>query len=150
VPAKAKMISDVDSDEICVLFSALQTKTSSFSEMLPALRGSLLCEKRCSDQELSEICAIWATIEEEKDIINDEVEEALEELMNDSLLPSFNNFDPDEYNDGGPDSTMDCKYKYTWNECLASCDVIKQFLEQKQRIASTSILGMSAWLHAML
>jgi hypothetical protein len=78
------------------------------------------------------------------------VEEALEELMNDSLLPSFNNFDPDEYNDGGPDSTMDCKYKYTWNECLASCDVIKQFLEQKQRIASTSILGMSAWLHAML
>jgi hypothetical protein len=50
--------------------------------MPPALRGSLLCELCCSDQELSDICAIWATIEEEKDIINDEVEEALEELMN--------------------------------------------------------------------
>jgi len=28
---------------------------------------------------------------------------------------------------------MDCdmEQKYTWNECLASCDVIKQILEQK-------------------
>jgi hypothetical protein len=150
VPAKAKRISDVDSDELCALFSALQTKTSSFSEMPPALRGSLLCEKRCSDQELSEICATWATVEEEKDIINDDVEEAMEELellMNDSLLPSFDNFDPDEYNDGAPDSTMDCEYKYTWNECLASCDVIKQFLEQKQM--ASELLAFDSFQHKL-
>jgi hypothetical protein len=146
VLAKAKMILDADSDELCALFSALQTKTSSFSELPPALKGSPLCEKHCSDQELSDICATWVTIEEDKEIINDEVEEALQELMDDSPLPSFNNFDPDDHNDGGPDS-MDCEHKYTWNEYLASCDVIKQFLEQKEM--TSELLAFDSFQHKL-
>jgi hypothetical protein len=35
-------------------------------------------------------------IDEDEEIINEEVEEALEQLVNDSPLPSFNNFDPDD------------------------------------------------------
>jgi hypothetical protein len=113
VPALAKVILDAKSNELCALFSALH------------IRGSIRCEKRCTDQELVDICTTWVAIEEDEEIITEKEEEALQHLMNDSPLPSFNDFNPDDFNDEGPDS-MDCdiEQKYTWNEHLASCDVI--------------------------
>jgi hypothetical protein len=96
VPAKAKVILDTESNEPCVLFFAFHTKNSSFSDQPPALQGSIFCEKLCTNQELVDICATWVVIDEDEEIINEEVEEALEQLVNDSPLPSFDNFDPDD------------------------------------------------------
>jgi hypothetical protein len=42
---------------------------------------------------------------------------------------------------------MDCEYKYTWNECLASCGVIKQFLEQKQM--ASELLAFDSFQHKL-
>jgi hypothetical protein len=48
------------------------------------------------------------------------------------MITSFNNFKPDYCNDGEPASLdYSIEKPYTWNECLACCDVMKQFLEQK-------------------
>ena len=95
VPLKAKVISNDECDELCSLFSVLQTKTSSFKELPPALKGSITDEQACTRDELADICHAWVDIEDEEDVINDDVEEAMEELMNSSSLPSFDNFDPD-------------------------------------------------------
>ncbi len=43
-------------DELCSLFSALQTKTRSFKELPPALKGSIIDERACTMDELADIC----------------------------------------------------------------------------------------------
>ena len=78
VPEKAKIISEEDADELCAFFSALQTKTSSFPDLPPALRGSIISEKPCTEGELLDMCTTWVNVEEREEILNEEVEEALQ------------------------------------------------------------------------
>jgi hypothetical protein len=64
VPSKAKVISIDECDELCSLFSALQTKTSSSKESPPALKGSIMEEQACTKDELADICHTWVDIED--------------------------------------------------------------------------------------
>jgi hypothetical protein len=61
------------------------------------------------------------------------VEEAIMELMNKTPLPSFANFDPDTM----IDVTVPVweEKSCTWNECLASCDIIRQFLVENDMLS---------------
>jgi hypothetical protein len=152
VPLKAKVISDDECAELCSLFSTLQTKISSFKELPPALRGSIIEERACSMDELANICHNWVDIEDDEDVINDDVEEAMEYLTSANLLPSFDNFALDNFDDYDAlcsVGTVDCQLDktHTWNDCLKACEVVREFLAQK--LMGSELVAFEAFTHKL-
>ncbi len=52
-------------------------------------------EQACTRDKLADICHAWVNIEEDEEIMNDDVEEAMEEWVSTLPLPTFTNFDSD-------------------------------------------------------
>lgn len=111
----------------------------------PALQESIIGESPCTKEELAEICTAWVDIEEDEAIINDDVEEAMEDLMSSSMLPSFDIPDTDMMIDDEVPVQVD--KSYTWNECLASCDIIRQFLVEND--LSSELLAFDGFQHKL-
>jgi hypothetical protein len=135
VPMKDKVISQEDCLELCNLFTNLYFKVSKFENIPPALAESLVEEKRCTEKELATIIDNWIDIEDDPNVIEDDVMEAIEEFEKENsaplapMLPSFDNFEPsfEELNNILPQGHL----AISWEECFNSCEIIKRFLAEK-------------------
>ena len=45
------------------------------------------------------------------------------------------------------DLAIDEEHKYTWSECLAACDIVKQFLQQKDM--TSEMLAFDSFQHKL-
>jgi hypothetical protein len=81
---------------------------------------------------LASIITNWIDIEDDRNVVEDDVIEAIEDFEREQtttmpILPSFDEFAASIEMDIEPEPLR----SVSWTECLASCDIIKQFLSEK-------------------
>jgi len=132
VPQKDKVISNDDCLELCNLFTQLQCKVAKHETLPAALEDCLISEGPCTVTELASIITNWIDIEDDRNVVEDDVLEAIEDFEQEQtttmpILPSFDEFAASIEIDIEPEPLR----SVSWTECLASCDIIKQFLSEK-------------------
>jgi hypothetical protein len=132
MPQKDKVITKDECLELCNLFTQLQCKVASHETLPAALEDSFISEQPCTINELTSIITNWIDIEDDMHVVEDDVLEAIEEFEREQttttpILPSFDEFAASIEMDDEPEPLP----SVSWTECLASCDMIKQCLSEK-------------------
>jgi len=135
VPLKDKVISREDCLALCNLFTQLKCKLGDLEELPPALEECCIPEQECTQSKLGTIISNWIDIEDDVQVIEDDVLEAIEELEVEHtttmpILPLFDDFAASAHNNN---ESQPLPF-VCWTSCLAACDIIKQFLSEKKNM----------------
>jgi len=143
VPNKSKTISNEDCEELCALFMQLETKTRYLKELPPALDESIVSEQVSDTLELKTIINGWVDIEEDEYILEDDLQEAIDELEQE------NKDDNEEYNvvDNDDVEMAEPVVALTWADIFKSCEDIRQFLMAKQ--LNSEVIAFESVLHKL-
>jgi len=156
IPTKDKVISQDDCLELCNMFTQLQFKVSGMENLPSALEDSLVSEASCTESEMMSIMNNWINIEDNPNIIEDDVMDEIEELENLSSKegPEKVPIDTVIVCIGGSDDHQEIIKKaanfqprVSWHDCLLSCDVIRQFLEERNM--SSELIAFEALQHKL-
>ncbi len=141
MPNKSKEISKEDCEELCALFMQLETKTRYLKELPPALDESIVSEQVLDTLELKTIINGWVDIEEDEYILDDDLQEAIDELEQE------NKDDNEEYVDNDDVEMAEPVTALTWADIFKSCEDIRQFLMAKQ--LNSEVIAFESVLHKL-
>ncbi len=76
----------------------------------------------------------------------------MEDLTSANLIPSFDNFELDNFDDYDAlrsVGTVDCQLDktHTWTDCLKACEVVREFLAEK--LMGSELVAFEAFIHKL-
>ncbi|MGH7955140.1 MAG: hypothetical protein ACREOZ_04185 [Gloeomargaritales cyanobacterium] len=138
MPERDKRISKEDCEELCLLLSALSTKSSEHNCLLPALRKSFAEEESSSVDDLQSIVYNWALAEDNLEFQQAEIDEAIEVLERgldkDDDLGSDDEGDSkgEDHMEISPNGSEEKSGTWTWNEFADAITTCQKFLVIKR------------------